>query len=281
MKVLWILCLLFLVSCVPSASSDKTTTTGNINADAPYLWSDKAFPKTVKVSDAFGVNETANFTAMSTAWKTALADKVTFFAYGAVTPEITNVSFSMSSLLDSTMGIYKTTRWPSSLSGTALAVTQIFGRRYNVGDSDEFVNIEHADILVNYDLYHFDTTDSGTGFDLRTVVLHEMGHFLGLQHKAQTSTRSASVMYPSIDADEAKRTPQAVDISDMVSKYRINLGTGAAYYMTADSMPTYEVKTGDVGAPESLQIELHAHGECVHRLNGVIVKRHSADLSKN
>ena len=276
MKFIWIISLFSLVSCVPSA--DKTTSSGAINAAAPYLWSDKAFPKTLRISDAFSNDEVTAITEMSTAWKVGVNNKVTFFDYGARLPEATNVTFTMGSLLDTNMGIYKTTRWPTSLSGTALAVTQIFGRRHNIGDSDEFVNIEHADILVNDDLYNFDTV-TGSGFDLRTVVLHEMGHFLGLQHKEDGSVRSASVMYPSIDAVEEKQAPLTVDRSDIVAKYRINVGAGAAYYMSSDNVQ--EFKPRDAGAPESLQIELHADGNCLHRVNGVVVQRHPASLGKN
>lgn len=278
MKILWVLPLVStLVSCVPS--STKSTSSGAASASAPYLWSDKNFPKTLQISNAFGAPETQNFQDMSTAWKTALEDKVTFFSYGATTPELTNTSVSLDSLRDSVLGIYKTTVWPASLSGTALAVTQIFGMRYNVGESDEFVNIIHADILINYNYYTFDTANTGAGFDLRTVVLHEMGHFLGLQHKDSSSNRNASVMYPSIDASEAKRAPYAIDISDMASKYGITLSSGGGHISTGTS-PVYQVKEGDVGTEEKLQIELHAHGECIHRLNGEIISRHPADLRK-
>lgn len=267
MKFTSLLLTLLLVAC-NTATKTAETSSGNINADAPYKWT-TAFPKTLRVSDQFSSDEDSALRLMSTAWSTAVSNKKTFFQYGSDTPEKSNGVTNMDSLYDSIMGVYKCTDWPSSLPGSALAVTQIFGRRYNVGDSDEFVAIEHADIIVNYDFYDFDTANSGSGYDFRTVVLHEMGHFLGLSHKPSSSNRSLSVMYPSIDSNEDKRAPLAQDIADISNRY--NLGTGAT---SSAVNQRYQIKATDAGSPVRILIELHADGECVHKENGVIVKRH-------
>lgn len=281
MRILNLTILLTIIACVPSAK-EATTTSGNINANAPYLWSDKAFPKKISISTAFTEAEVTNITDMSTAWKTAVEDKRTFFAYEAETPEITNSVNSMDSLLDNVMGIYKTTHWPPSLPGSALAVTQIFGRRYNIGSEKEFVNIEHADILVNYHIHRFDTSDSGPNYDLRTVILHEMGHFLGLQHKSTYSDPSESIMYPSIGSTTAKRAPRSIDAADMASKYGITLD--AAVTPTAAAMVKrpveYKVDPRETGEMVKILIELHADGECVHKMNGTIYQRHHHTLAK-
>src|SRR5690606_30345981 len=122
-----------------------------------------------------------------------LNKKIFFINSPTLIADKSNTVSNLDHLLDGTFGIYKTTNWPTSLPASALAVTQLFGRRYNIGSSSEFVSIEHADVLINFHLYPFDATNSGFGYDLRTVVLHELGHFLGLTHKSTSSDRNASV----------------------------------------------------------------------------------------
>ncbi|HXH76779.1 MAG TPA: matrixin family metalloprotease [Bacteriovoracaceae bacterium] len=269
--------LLFSVACVPSKKKESATV-GAINRESPYLWADYAAPKTLRISSDFSADEVTNITAMSTAWKSSVTDQKTFFNYGATTPEITNSLSNMDSMLDSTLGVYKTINWPSSLPSSALAVTQIFGRRHNVGTATEFVDIEHADILVNYDIHSFDTADSGSGYDLRTVVLHEMGHFIGLQHKSTSSNRTNSVMFPSISSSEEKRAPKAIDIADISAKYGIPIsssGGGVSSAVIKEESPVvYEANPQDPGEPVKILIELHADGECVHKIDGVLTGRH-------
>lgn len=262
--------LLFFASCV--TKTETKTTSGNISSSAPYIWSDRTFPKTLQISNDFSNAEVTNIQDMSTAWKTALQNNVTFFNYGARIADISNNVSSMDDFYDSVMGVYKTTRWPDELPLSALAVTQIFGRRYNTGTSSEFVNIEHADILVNDDFFTFRTNNTDPGYDLQTVVLHEMGHFLGLLHNT-ASGRNNTIMYPSINSSEQKRAPLTVDISAIASKYSINLGGGGGHAM-AGNLPNYQVPQGEAGHPVKILIELHADGSCVHKENGVVVGRH-------
>jgi hypothetical protein len=184
----------------------------------------------------------------------------------------------MDTLYDNVMGVYKTTSWPDGLPTSALAVTQIFGRRYNTGSASEFVNIEHADILVNYEIFNFDTADAGSGYDLRTVVLHEMGHFLGLQHNTSVP-RAQSIMYPSISSTEFKRFPLQVDINDMANKYSIAMGGGGGGAIAA--MSATDAHVVDESKPHEaikILIELHADGSCIHKVNGAPVGRHQVDL---
>lgn len=257
----------------------KETTSGSINSSAPYMWGDQNFPKTLQISSDFSAAEVTNFTDMATAWELALENKVNFFDFGARTPEISSSVNNLDSLYDGVMGIYKTTSWPVDVSASALAVTQIFGRRHNVGSSSEYVSIEHADILINYDIHSFDTVDSGPGYDLRTVVLHEMGHFLGLQHRASSYPRSDSVMYPSIYSYETKRAPKSVDTADLAYKYSVSLSTALASSgaIVSDSvLPKYVPK--DIGENVKILIELNRNGECIHKENGAEVRRHQIQL---
>ena len=244
-------------------------TSGNINRNAPYIWNNKAFPKALGLSGAWDADERTAITAMGSAWSDAFpGSNVAFFNHSSNVTEKTQVAFNMDSLLDSEFGIYKTTRWPESLPVTALAVTQIYGYRNNIGDSDEFVGIEHADILVNYDRYTFFNDTPSARYDLRGVMLHEMGHFLGLQHV----NNPQSIMLPTMAAgDSSRRVPGNYDKAVLADKYVIP-GFSANAAIAADRQ-TFNVRTQ--GEMVKILIELHADGECVHRENGTVVKRHS------
>lgn len=266
---------------------DAKSASGSPNADAPYIWRNKTFPKTLNISDDFSATERSNITSMAAAWSSAVNNEKTFFAFGSLVSNKSNI-VSPDDLYDNEFGVYKTTSWPDDIPDSALAVTQIFGRRYNVGSADEYVAIEHADILVNYDSvkgYEFDSVDDDdlAGYDLRTVVLHEMGHFLGLGHIPTYTRResaysafsladykASSVMYPSISSSEEKRVPQTRDRNDIYYKYLGGSSAGAA--VTAG---TQSYQPRDAGLESRIILELHADGTCVHKENGTVLKRHS------
>ncbi len=278
--------LLLLGACNPSADVTSGSASGkSINAEAPFIWKNKTFPKTMNISSDFTNDEVTAITEMSTAWKTAV-NNTTFFAYGSRINNAHNIDEK-----DGVMGVYKTTSWPSDIDDSALAITQLFGRRYNIGDPDEYVGIEEADILINYQpgpyAFDFDVLDNNVdeGFDLRTVVLHEQGHFLGLHHIPVYSDRSdaeshltrdqykaTSVMYPSISSQEEKRVPKTKDINELAYKYNIG-GSGVGAIAAANSR--YEPKNEDPGKNIRIVIELRNDGECVHKENGAVIKRHS------
>lgn len=262
--------LTFLASCVPTKTVESEVNGGNINVSAPYLWSSLAFPRNLKISDDFTASEVTNIQAMTAAWETSVEDKKNFFTDTDRTAEVSSSSLDLDSLGDDGVnGVYKITSWPMELSAGALAVTQIFGRRYNVGSSSEFVRIEHADILLNENLYDFRTGDTGVSgsFDLRTVILHELGHFLGLSHKYGNT-----VMIPSIGTSTVSRAPTGVDALDIADKYGITLGSGSSSAMAAGPQRTYVPQ--DSGEKVKIMIELMADGECVHKENGAVIQRH-------
>lgn len=271
-----ILCVFLLTIFASCNKTSKTasTTKGSINAEAPYLWLNPNFPKSLAVSNAFLASEITSTHAMGDAWSTALENKVDFFNYATTTEKTVGLT-NPGTLSDGILGVYKAETWIYPDYPDALAVTQIFAIRYNRGTPDEFVAIEEADIIMNYQNFEFDDPAISYDYDFQTVMLHEMGHFLGLGHKARTSPRAESVMYPSIYYYEVKQVPQLVDIGDLSSKYKITL-TGSSSPASSGSLPDYQANGS--GEPVKIILELKADGECVHHEDGAVVLRHHVKL---
>jgi hypothetical protein len=281
MRALFIIPFLLITkACNPAKTVESEVTPGSINAQAPYLWEATAFPRDIRISNSFTTtDEVTNLRAMSGAWETAVENKKNFFTDTNRTPEVDSASLSLDSLgNDGVNGIYKITHWPLELSSGALAVTQLFGRRFNISKSNEYVRIEHGDILINDDIYDFRTGDTGTAgtYDLRTVVLHEMGHYLGLSHKYGNT-----VMVPSVSSTSVNRAPTSIDAYDIASKYGISIGSSGSQMVTSPlSSPTYQPEDGDEGQKIKIMIELRADGQCVHKENGIVTRTHQTFLTK-
>jgi hypothetical protein len=272
--------LILLVSCTPSGQVVESGAA--INQEAPYIWESKVFPKTLRISTSFNEDEVEAIKEMGSAWSDSINNTKTFLNVDSTTSNIFDADSP-----DRVLGIYKSLTWPDDPElKSALAITQLYGRRHNIGDPDEYVGIEHADILVNYASgFEFDATDDGQydGYDLKTVVLHEMGHFLGLQHipvyydrpdedenLTLNQYKATSVMYPSISGTEVKRSPKPKDIDQLTSKYSIS----SAVAMAARFKP----KANDPGENVKIVIELRANGECLHKENGALVRRHQIKI---
>lgn len=267
-----VLNLILFSSCNPSNTTKSEITSANINKSAPYMWSTSALPRNLKISEDFDSAELSNIRSVTAAWETAVENKKNFFNDTDITTEISSPNLDLDAIgNDGINGVYKITNWPLGLSSGALAVTQIFGRRLNVGASNEYVRIEHADILLNENLYNFRTGDSGAGgaYDLRTVMLHELGHFLGLSHKYGNT-----VMVPSITSGTNIRIPTSVDATDISDKYAITLGSGTSAAVMAQKRIDYSSSPTDQGQAVKLIIELMKDGECVHKENGAVIQRH-------
>lgn len=171
----------------------------------------------MKISDQFANDEDQAIRDMANAWSDSLNQATQFMDAAYVTPELN--SLDMAQYEDSVIGVYKMSAWPSALPATALAVTQLIGVRKNIGRASEYIDIQHADILVNYDYFAF-STDNTEGYDLQTIVLHEMGHLLGLYH--DNSSVEESVMYPSITRSVENRAPKERDVRSIETLYGVS-----------------------------------------------------------
>ena len=127
-------------------------------------------------------------------------------------------------LQDSILGIFKQEDWNIKnsqgveLESTVLAITTI---------ASLDLRIVHADIIFNFDNHHFGDVDHpDLGYELLTmdfesVIIHEMGHYLGLRH-IPVSEDPSSVMKSSISRGESRRNLSEQD-AERIRRLYINL----------------------------------------------------------
>jgi len=168
---------------------------------------------------------------------------------------------------DDEVGVYKSYKWFEELQDGILAITQYFGIRRNIGTPSEYLELIHADIIFNYRDYIF-TMDEEENFhyDLPTVLLHELGHLLGLPH--QSGTKSLSIMAPFLDSSDIKRNLYLKDKENLQDNY-----LGHPQIMSRSSLITSKKSKNKSKkeAPPQIErgvIELNAWGECWLKQNG-------------
>jgi len=82
--------------------------------------------------------------------------------------------------------------------------------------------------------------------------------------------KASSVMYPSISSREVKRIPQPKDIDVLEEKYLVSPAVAMA--------SPFKPKANVPGENVKIVIELRADGECLHKENGALVRRHQIKI---
>ncbi len=282
LKLIFILPLVFFSCEQGGADSEESKAV----ASDSTRWIDSDLPIKLKIASDYAAGE--EFTAISDSaaeWTTAVESKLQFFTMAGSTP---NKEYAnLADYNDGEMGVYKLNVWSDELPGTALAVTQLFGFQNAAGG----VVISHADILMNEETYTFSTdADDSFNYDFETVMLHELGHFIGLSH---SSFSESSVMIPSISLTDSNRVSTSIDRANIAYNYELETSYSNALTSANSTVAIHssieseeEDPTGinqghmeknEIGQVRIL-IHLMASGECIHEVNGKVVGSHKVDL---
>jgi hypothetical protein len=271
---------MLLAACGPESIKKKIVTTSGAtaNPNAPAKWDKSSFPLSIKVSSDFSAAEDTQIRNMAGVWETTGNNDLDFFNLNDNTDTTANLNYGdLNSFYDSEMGIYKSTNWFSNVSSYALAITQFWGYRRNVGSTNEYIQLTHADIIMNN--YNFDFALDNFGganmfkYDLASVILHELGHFLGLYHDTVSAN---TVMQPNIGTGTEKRSTYTADESALGTKYGVAGYTEAISSVQAlsGSFSVDRPVSEDEGEFVTGRMELRADKNCYHIINGKVVHNH-------
>ena len=143
--------------------------------------------------------------------------------------------------LDDEMGIYPSYGWYKTLSKRSLGITQFYGRRINPAEGQQYIELVHADIILNFKDHNYSiTVRDEERFDLLTVIFHEMGHMIGLPHPRGQD--AWGVMAATLGKDDRKRKLSEPDLEALFKAYPIE-----------DSKYFYDIP--DPNAPLNLYVD--------------------------
>lgn len=211
MKIISFILLFVLFSC-----GDKKTVVTIVDShndhDADFLdlrWSSSDLPIKVYISNSYEINvQNAIISAMNT-WNSAIG-------FDVFEHEIVNNIYDYDSieafLNDNLTSVSFPSRWPAQTVDFVLASTSL----KRVGN-----RIIKGDIMFNVTNPKYEFSASlplNDKVDIESVVLHELGHLLGLNH-VDTAEDHYSVMHKSIGKNQTKRVLSEKDIENILKKY--------------------------------------------------------------
>lgn len=264
---------------MPKVEETKIATPRSLGGSTyiPSKWSmaNLASAMNVRISDAFDGDfsgpdiDENNYNPLEQAmdaWNDA-HDDLTFFTLPA--QSTSNISSSsLANYNDSTLGIYKSYNWFSNVSNEAIAITSFYGFLRNKGSSNEYLDLTHADIIVNYDHYSFSTNPTSAEFDIQTVILHELGHFIGLKHPSDYWV--PAVMQSTLAPGDEKRNLYAYDRSALNSNY-FGYNENLTHFQAATNSLRHSNEDDEM---ISGYYELRKDGRCLHFQNGKFIQAH-------
>lgn len=223
------------------------------NSEIPAFWNVSSFPLAVFVSEDFSDSEFSMMEAASEGWEREHGTGLNFFNFQGTRATHRNEN-ALENYLDSRIEVHNS--YEDIMNPGTLAITIYQGFR-----SGGKVRIDRADIIFNEFDFDFSTDGSGGTFDMASVIVHEMGHLLGLGHVTSTN---ASVMAPSINPTQNKRFLFPKDRSLINENY-----PGGSNAITAPlsigALAAHSATSGGEGREVIVMIEMKANGDCTHK----------------
>lgn len=285
------------VSCVEKESEVSISS-------LPLKWRESALPLTVKVHSDFQSLQAMDGSSdnlpaagaddglygdydlmeeMQKAWNDA-DDSRTFFQLGHGQAAEYDPYTKLDDYYDGEIGIYVTENWYSSVGSGVLAITSYFAEQRS-----DYLRMVHGDIIVNFRDYYFTfekdrAQEDSTFYDLPSVILHELGHLIGLKHT--TSSSVSSIMYPQLGSSEVKRTLGYYDALTVENLYDNNTqalrsasvkSSASTAESSKESYDDYESEEDEDENPPKLihgYIELRTDGNCNHYQDGKLIDQH-------
>lgn len=191
---------------------DPPTTNGN-NQSPTKAWNVNDLPITVYIPSDLNAYRVSIENSAET-WRSAFGRPVFNFIFDDANHPNTQWAGSLDSLYDNYFGLFKMISWNfNNIDSGVLAFT---------GTLTQTGRIIHADILFNFKNYRFgDVTLNPTDqnlIDYESVLTHELGHFLGLNH-IEIADDPLSIMNPTIRKGQAKRYLSPNDVARTRSLY--------------------------------------------------------------
>lgn len=198
-NILILIFLLSLISCGQKSQNIVYVDNAHvIPSDVVDLQWDKAnFPLRIVVPNSFQANYGTAIQGAADTWNQAMGFTVFTVVYDgsnlvySTTAEYSNDSTCVSGTCGNLYSFVMHPTWFSNVSSQVLAITS-----YSYDKS--ISRMVHADILFNAKTFQF-TVPTGNVFtpnssmDTQSVLVHELGHFLGLKHICKTETERQSV----------------------------------------------------------------------------------------
>lgn len=216
-----ILCIsaLFLLSaCSKSNDIHYDPPTPVADSNALKNWNSASFPLIVYVPNEMLGYQQSIINSEKT-WNDSLGFEAFRFIFNDSSKVNTQWAKQYDSLYDDYFGLFKilNPNWNfADIGSSVLAFT---------GTLNQNGKIIHADVLFNFQNYQFGDVNDGSPnafntIDFESVLTHELGHFLGLQH-ISTSEDANSIMLPKISRGVAKRTLSLGDAKRIRSLYNL------------------------------------------------------------
>lgn len=278
LKIIFISSLIAVYGCGESGILESSGS-GNISAvDGASQWDESLFPLKVQISNEFSASEKSDMADVGATWGQAHGS-LNFFDFSDTPAKSVG---QLTDYKDDVFGIYKMHNKLAGYPDRALAITQIYADRINY-DGKSYLAIRHADIVVNYADYAFKSDSSYGNYDLKTVVLHELGHFVGIDHYQDGS--NPSIMEPSIDTFDVIHYPYPKDEELIQANYKPGATSVSSLRSIASLSDETRFVDGDKDETNSKVPTLEEEGvrvvhmlkadkSCEHYINGKLVHKH-------